>query len=248
MSALGNRLLEEDATLDEFSGEMLRWAGAALIFMVGGAHVLVAGEHFLVAPYLGVLFLANFFGAMVAAFALYWSPSRWPWLLGDLVAGGALAGFVVSRIVGLPGVSEFVGQWFNIAGLLTLMVEGAFLTLSLLAITPQGRALLRTEQRRVERERFSPAMQETPAHLEVLEKDMARIRRRTDPHLRDLRKHVEPRMVKEQVERGLRERLRAAPGSLGLALQRRQPGPLASLAVLAAIAVLVARRVSGRDD
>lgn len=248
MSALGKQLVEEDAVMDEFTGDILRWAGAALIFLVGGAHVLIVGEHFLVAPYLGVLFLANFFGALAAAFALYWSPSRLGWLLGDLVAGGAFVGFIVSRVIGLPGVTEFVGQWFNIGGLLAFMVEGAFLTLSLLVLTPQGRALVRTEQGRVERERMSPAMQETPAHFREIEKEMAGIRLRIDPNLRDLRKHAEPQMVKEQVERNLRERFHAVPGVLKNALQRQQPGPLASLAVLAIVTVLVARRISGGDD
>lgn len=243
MSALGKQLVEEDAVMDEFSGEILRWAGAALIFVVGGAHVLICGEHFLIAPYLGVLFLANFFGAIIAALALYWSTtSKLGWLLGDLVAGGAFVGFVVSRTVGLPGTPDFVGQWFNIAGLLTLMVEGAFLTLSLLAITPQGRALLKTEQGRVDRERIPPAVQETPTHFRDIEKEMAGIRLRIDPDLRDLRKCVEPQIVKEQVERDLRERLRTVPSSLRSTLQRRQP--LTFLVVLAAVAVLVGRRIN----
>lgn len=246
MSTLGKQLLEEDAVMDQFTGDILRWAGSALIFLVGGAHVLIAGEHFLAAPYLGVLFLANFFGAVAAAVALYWSASRLGWLLGDLVAGGAFVGFIVSRVAGLPGVTEFVGQWFNIAGLLALMVEGAFLTLSLLVLTPQGRALVRTEQGRMEQERMPPAMQETPAHFEALEKEMAGIRLRIDPDLRDLRKHAEPQMVKEQVERNLRGRLHAVPTVLKNALQR--PGPLASLAFLAIATVLVARGKSGGDD
>lgn len=245
MSAI-DRKPGEDTTLESFPGDILRWAGAALIFLVGGAHVLIAGEHFLAATYLGILFMANFAGSMAVAFALYWSPSRWPWLAGALICGGAFAGFIVSRTIGLPGVPEFVGQWFNIAGLLTLMVEGAFLTLSLLALTPQGRALVRTEQGRVERERMPPAVQETPAHFREIEKEMARIRLQTDPDLRDLRKHVKPQMVKQQVEQSLQERLRALPNSLKLALQRR--GPLASLAVLAAVAVLVARRAASNDE
>src|SRR5918998_2547356 len=109
----GQQPLERDRVMDEFSGKIIRWAGAALIFLVGGAHVLISGEHFLTATSLGVLFLANFFGSAVVALALYWSPNRWPWLLGDLISGATFAGFVVSRTIGLPGTPEFVGQWFN---------------------------------------------------------------------------------------------------------------------------------------
>ena len=228
MSVL-ERHLGEDAVMDEFSGKILRWAGATLIFLVGGAHVLISGEHFLAAPYLGVLFLANFFGSVVVAFALYWSPNRWPWLLGDLISGGTFVGFVVSRTIGLPGAPEFVGQWFNIAGLLTLMVEGAFLSLSLLAITPQGRALVRTEQRRVVQERVSPRMQETPAHFEDIEKEMAEIRSRMASDLTDLRKHAEPRMVKEQAKQNLRERLRGILDPPKTTLERQHTGTLKSV-------------------
>ncbi|MDP8950762.1 MAG: apolipoprotein A1/A4/E family protein [Actinomycetota bacterium] len=208
--------------MDEFSGRILRWAGASLIFLVGGAHALISGEHFLTAPYLGILFLANFFGSAVVAFALYWSPNRWPWLLGGLISGGTIAGFVVSRTVGLPGAPEFVGQWLNIAGLLTLTVAGAFLALSLLAITPQGRALLRTEQGRVDRERVSPAAQETPARFEDIEKEMAGIRSRMASDLTDLRKHAAPRVVKEQAKQNLRERLQGVLNPAKTTLERQQ--------------------------
>ena len=228
MSVPGRQLLEKDAVMGEFSGEILRWAGASLIFLVGGAHVLISGEHFLTAPYLGVLFLANFFGSVAVAFALYWSPNRWPWLLGDLISGGTLVGFVVSRTVGLPGAPEFVGQWFNIAGLLTLMVAGAFLSLSLLAITPQGRALVRTEQSRVDRERVSPAALETPAHFEDVEKEMAGIRSRMASDLTELRKHAEPRVLKEQAKQNLQERLHGVLDPAKTTLERQQTETLQS--------------------
>ena len=228
MPVLGQQRLERNGVTDEFSGKIIRWAGAALIFLVGGAHVLISGEHFLTAPYLGVLFLANFFGSVVAALALYWSPSRWPWLLGDLISGGTFVGFGLSRTIGLPGAPEFVGQWFNIAGLLTLMIAGAFLALSLLAITPQGRALVRTEQRRVDRERVAPAVQETPAHFEDIEKEMAEIRSRMASNLTDLRQHAEPRTVKAQVKQNLRERLQGVLDPAKTALKRQQTGALQS--------------------
>lgn len=249
MPALDKQPLPKtDAVMDEFTGELLRWAGAALIFVSGGAHLLIAGEHFLAATYLGILFLANFAGSAAAAFALYWSPRMWGWLIGSLVAGGAFLGFVISRIFGLPGAPDFEGEWFTIVGLLTLMIEGTFLTLSLLAITPQGRALLRTEQRRVEREEFPPAAQETPAHFEHIEQEMAETRSRMAPQLVDLRRHVEPRMVKEQVRQSALEYLRGIRGALASASESRQPGPLAALVVLFAVVVLVLRRTGGRGD
>jgi hypothetical protein len=127
---------EERRDPGDFAPRILNWAGAYTILFVGLAHLLVVGEHFLAATYLGVLFLANCAGAVVAAAGLYLGRYTWAWLLGDLVAGGAFVGFLVSRAIGIPEAPQFVGQWFNIAGLLTLALEGLFLSLSFLAVTP----------------------------------------------------------------------------------------------------------------
>ncbi len=257
MTAPVRQVLETDPELDDFAGQILRWAGATLIFLIGGAHVLIAGEHFLAATYLGILLLANFAGAIVAAFALYWSPNRWGWLLGDAVAGGAFVGFIASRTIGLPGFEEEIGRWFSIAGLLCLMTEGAFVSLSLLALTPQGRALVRMQQERVDQEQAvrkeqpleQPLLGMEPLKApELIEQEMAEIRSRTTPNLVDLREHVEPQVVKEQVQRSALGYLHGIRNALASGSGSRQPGPLAALAVLAALAILVARRANGRDD
>ncbi len=129
---------EERGQTEDFATRLLAWAGAYTILFVGAAHILICGEHFLVATYLGLAFVANFLGSLVVAASLFLGERTWAWLLGDLVAGGALVGFVVSRTIGLPGAPEFVGQWLNIAGLLTLGFDALFIALSLLALTPQG--------------------------------------------------------------------------------------------------------------
>jgi hypothetical protein len=247
-------VIQRDEVMDEFPGQLLRWAGAALIFLIGGAHLLIVGEHFLAATYLGLLFLANFFGSAVAAFALYWSPNRWGWLLGGLISGGAFVGFIVSRAVGLPGFEEEAGKWLSISGLLCLMMEGGFLTLALLALTPQGRALVRTQQERLDQEQ--EAGQKQPLEQPVLgmaplrapglvEHEMAEIRSRTEPDLVDLRRQVKPQLVKERAQQSALDYLRAVRSALVSAPVRRS-GPLAALVVLAAT-VLVLRRGSDRE-
>lgn len=257
MTAPVRQVLETDPEFDDFSGQILRWAGATLIFLIGGAHVLIAGEHFLAATYLGILFLANFAGAIAAAFALYWSPNRWGWLLGDAVAGGAFIGFIVSRAIGLPGFEEEVGKWFSIAGLLCLLMEGAFISLSLLALTPQGRALVRMQQERVDHEQAvgkeqpleQPLLGMKPLKApELIEQEMAEIRSRTAPDLADLRKQVEPQALKERVQQSVLGYLHGIRNALASHSEPRQPGLLAALFVLAAVAILVVRWVNGRDD
>jgi hypothetical protein len=196
--------------------------------------------------------VANFLGSLVVAASLFLGGRTWAWLLGDLVAGGALVGFMVSRTIGLPDAPEFVGQWFNIAGLLALGFDGLFIALSLLALTPQGRAVVEMQQKRIEQEQ--EAEQKQPLEQPLLgpplrapgpiEREMSELRGRMSPDLSDLHKHMEPRLMKEQVERSLRERLDASLNALKPA--GRAPRPLAALLVLA-VALLAARRASGRD-
>jgi hypothetical protein len=47
------------------------WTGIALLVVVGMVHLIEAPEYFEGATYLGVLFLANFAGAILAAAGIY---------------------------------------------------------------------------------------------------------------------------------------------------------------------------------
>jgi hypothetical protein len=243
---------EERSETEDFATRLLAWAGAYTILFVGAAHILICGEHFLVATYLGLAFVANFLGSVVVAASLFLGGRTWAWLLGDLVAGGALVGFVVSRTIGLPGAPEFVGQWFNIAGLLTSGFDALFIALSLLSLTPQGRAFVEMQQERIEQEQAAGQRQPLEQPLlgaplrapGLIEQEMSEIRSRMSPDMTDLRMHVEPQTVKEQVESGLRKRLRSSLDTLKP--NGRDPRPLAVLLVLT-VALLAVRRASGRD-
>jgi hypothetical protein len=189
---------------DGLAPKVLTWAGAYTISFVGLIHLIVSDEHFEAATYLGWLFLANFAGAAGAAIGIAWGGHRWGWLLGDAVAGGAFVLYVVSRAIGLPGFHpEGVWEWVRLDGLLSLGLEGLFMALSLLAITPQGRALVRMEQERIGQEQTVSG--ETPGRIE---QEMLEIRSRMGPDLSDLREHIEPQAIKEQAKRSLQERLR----------------------------------------
>ena len=110
---------------------ILRLAAIVLIVVVGLSHLIGAPQHYRVAPYIGVGFVANFIGALVAAVGIY-RDVMWGWLLGALVAGGALIMYVVSRSIGLPGFEHAVGRWSGPLGILSLVVEALFITIFLL--------------------------------------------------------------------------------------------------------------------
>jgi hypothetical protein len=102
-------------------------AGVALILVTGAIHLIDAPSSFGDATYKGLLFLANGIAALVAAFGIYRGERTWGWGLGVLVASGALLGYVISRTVGLPGLPPDV--WLEPLGVLSLMVEAAFIVL-----------------------------------------------------------------------------------------------------------------------
>lgn len=193
---------------EDFAGKVLTWAGAYLISFVGLVHLLESAEHFGFATYLGFLFLANFAASVVTALGMLWTGRRWAWLLGVAVAGGALVGFLVSRVVGLPAYPEVAGQWFNFTAWFALALELTFLAVTPLALTERGRTLVGAEQRRIDREELPPSRQETPEHFGLLEGEMREIRDRMAPDLSDLRAHLDPRVVGERARQDARSRLR----------------------------------------
>jgi len=93
-------------------------AATLLVVVVGLVHLIGAPQHYRAEPYLGVGFVANFIGALVAAVSIY-RDALWRWLLGALVAGGALVMYVVSRSVGLPRFEHAVGRWSEPLGVLS---------------------------------------------------------------------------------------------------------------------------------
>jgi hypothetical protein len=109
--------------------EVLMGAGISLIVIVGLIHLINSPGDLEEGSYTGLLYLANFFGAILAAVGIY-RGNRWGWTLGLLVAGGAFAGYVISRTVGLPGLPVET-EWLEPLGVLSLVVEGMFVGLYL---------------------------------------------------------------------------------------------------------------------
>lgn len=191
-----------------FTSRILRWYGAYFISFVGLVHLLLSGEHFSYATYLGALFLATFVITAVAALGILWTDRWWAWLLGTAVAGGAFVAFLVSRVFGLPGFPEADGQWFNFGGWMAVGFELAFLAAVPLALTRRGENLVEAEQHRIDREKAPPARRETPEHFGLLEDEMREIRGRMAPDISDLRAHLEPRKVEKRVKKNARMRVR----------------------------------------
>jgi len=116
------------------NSKLISWAGIALIIAVGLIHLIGAPDSFDDATYKGILFLANGVGALIAAYGIG-SGKRWGWVLGLLVAAGALAGYVASRTIGMPGLPAEPDAWLEPMGVLSMLTEGLFSALALWSLS-----------------------------------------------------------------------------------------------------------------
>lgn len=106
------------------SRRQLAIAGTALILLTGVIHLALAPEHLEETTYLGVLFVANFAAAAVAAYGIY-QDRDWGWWLGAIVAAVAIVAYIANGTVGLP-MTESEGL-LEPAGIVTKVIEFLFL-------------------------------------------------------------------------------------------------------------------------
>jgi hypothetical protein len=112
-------------------------AGVSVIVIVGLIHLINSPGDLEEGSYTGLLYLANFVGAILAALGIYRGRSR-GWSLGALVSVGAFVGYVISRTVGLPGL-PVEEEWLEPLGVLSLLVEALFVGLYLMVfVRPTG--------------------------------------------------------------------------------------------------------------
>jgi hypothetical protein len=122
---------------DTTVSDTLVGAGISSIVIVGLIHLINSPEDLVAGSYTGLLYLANFVGAITAAISIYRGRS-WGWSLEALVAGGAFVAYVISRTVGLPGL-PVEEEWLEPLGLLSLMVEALFVGLYVMvSVGPTG--------------------------------------------------------------------------------------------------------------
>ncbi len=109
--------------------------GISLILLVGLIHLLKSPEHFEAAIYVGILFLANFVGSLVAAVGIFRGARGWGWLLGTFICCVALVAYIVSRTLGLPDLGEYLGAWGEPVGSFSVLIEALFIGLYLSIVT-----------------------------------------------------------------------------------------------------------------
>jgi hypothetical protein len=114
---------------DKMKPRLIQWFAIVLIIEIGLLHIMTAQGEYDEAAYMGYLFAANFFGALIAAFGIY-HRQFWGWMLGLVIAIGSIAGYAWSRTLGMPGMN--VEEWGNPYGIVSMGLEGLFILLVLL--------------------------------------------------------------------------------------------------------------------
>jgi hypothetical protein len=107
----------------------MKWLAIAAILGTGLVHVVEARDAFGDATYKGLLFIGNGVGALAAAIGIYRDQRALGWLLGLLVAGGAILAYVASRTIGLPGLPAEPDAWLEPMGVASLLCETLFVIL-----------------------------------------------------------------------------------------------------------------------
>jgi hypothetical protein len=99
-------------------------AGVALV------HLLDVTGKFSETPYMGWMFVGLIGAALATAFALVRGSSPQAWLAAGGLAASAIAGFVLTRTVGLPQAMGDIGNWSEPLGMASLLVEGLVVAVS----------------------------------------------------------------------------------------------------------------------
>ena len=107
---------------------------ACVVVGLGGialVHLLDVEDRLTEVPYIGWLFVGLIVASLAIAALLIRSDSRRAWAAAGLVAGATIAGYVITRTVGMPGDgAEDVGNWTEPLGLASLLLEGIVVALA----------------------------------------------------------------------------------------------------------------------
>ena len=103
--------------------KILRGVAIFLLIEIGLVHYFSSQHEFEESWILGYLFMANFLGALVAAYGIH-RQKRWGWALGLFIALGSLISYIWSRTTGLPFLPA--EEWLYPWGVTSVVAEVLF--------------------------------------------------------------------------------------------------------------------------
>lgn len=100
-----------------------RWLTALLLAAIAGIHIALVPEHLREAPYAGWLFITLSASAVTVAILLVLHGHRMVWRGAGALSIIAVLAYVASRSVGLPSLSDDLGDWLNPLGVAAVLCE-----------------------------------------------------------------------------------------------------------------------------
>jgi hypothetical protein len=130
--------------LTSFTLEALssRWRAVVVLGTVVAsvAHLPVIGPHLDEAPYMGVLFIVLTAACAALAAAVLVRDSRAVYALAVLTCGLAVIGYVATRLVAFPMLSEDVGNWLEPLGVVSIVAEAVAVAAAIFALIEHRRS------------------------------------------------------------------------------------------------------------
>ena len=125
--------------------EALRDAACRTLCVVGVIgvaiiHIADTGDAYAAAHYLFWLYIVLVVLAVPLVTALVNTRSPLVWVATAAFAAAPLAGYLISRSIGLPGDTDDLGNWMNSLGIASLFVESGLIALSVTRLWQLGHA------------------------------------------------------------------------------------------------------------
>ena len=113
---------------------ILRGLGAALAIAVAQIHFLDVFDKFEENAAQGWMFATLIAACIVAVVTLVHRSGMLVWLFAGLCGVAPLVGYIISRTVGLAGVTDDIGNWTEPLGLASISAEVSLILVSLYAL------------------------------------------------------------------------------------------------------------------
>lgn len=102
---------------------MSRWVLVPALLAAAAAHLPVISAHLSEAPYMGVLFILLSTACVVLAATLISFDSQAVYALAMLTCALAVIGYLATRLVAFPMLSDDVGDWLEPLGIVSIGTE-----------------------------------------------------------------------------------------------------------------------------
>ena len=118
-----------------------QWRWLAILFLLVNAaiHLDLTPMHLAEAPYIGVLFIALSAACIFLAVLLTFLDNALVWTTTGALSLLALIAFLVSRTIGLPQVSDDIGNWTEPLGYPNVVIEVLTIAIAIVVIRSVSR-------------------------------------------------------------------------------------------------------------